>query len=229
MAEFNVGPGVAERMAALGDEAIANSTWLKIDDDLVIEKGQGSKGKYLAHNITPDASWMFVERIQQGEFQIVDRRHDLPKTASYSGRSLSGIKGITVHYTATDPSASIEAIAAGQLTRWADAQQTVRFPAIAYTIVVDAAGVVSLCHSLEIRPWHSGAVINGEHRNTTHMGICWIGNHTPNPAQLIGLKGAIDWVEGQLGRTLPVEGHRDAPYATACPGPTWPAWKAQIL
>ena len=111
----------------------------------------------------------------------------------------------------------------------ADAATGQKFPAIAYTLVVEGDGRIVLCHDLDVRCWHSGAVIGGVSRNVSHVGIVYSGDVEPGPAQLVGLREAIAWATSQLGRSLQVEGHRDAPYATACPGPTWPGWRAAIL
>lgn len=111
----------------------------------------------------------------------------------------------------------------------ADPSDGTKFWAIAYTIVITQDGSVNLCHDLGDRPWHSAAVVGGKGRNYTHVGICYTGNMEPNAAQLVGIRGAIQYVQDELGRALSVEGHRDAPYATACPGPKWPAWKAAVL
>lgn len=134
---------------------------------------------------------------------------------------------MTFHYTASPPGLSVATIAAAQLNRQADADGTL-FPAIAYTLVIPADGSVCLCHDLETRCWHSGAVINGVSRNRSHVGICYIGDVEPNEAQLAGLASAWRWVMGELGRDLPAEGHRDAPYPTSCPGPEWPHWLSAV-
>lgn len=104
------------------------------------------------------------------------------------------------------------------------------FPAIAYHLVIPATGYVALCHNLDVRCWHSGAIVEGVSRNLTHVGICYVGNQEPNLAQLAGIRAALRWVEENPGHPLEsIEGHRDAPYPTACPGPAWPRWRPEIL
>lgn len=142
----------------------------------------------------------------------------------YFTRDLDGIVGVTIHYTASSPYATPETIARHQVTQ----TTTDPFPAIAYTLIVDWRGTVHLCHDLETRCWHSGAVVDGVARNRSHVGICWIGSYHPAPQQLTGMRQAIQWCERKLKRRLDVEGHSDS-YATACPGPTWPDWKPDIL
>ena len=72
-------------------------------------------------------------------------------------------------------------------------------------------------------------MVNGVSRNASHVGICYAGNDQPNVRQMIGLQECIAAVEGVLGRTMEIEGHRDAPYKTQCPGDAWPAWKAGLI
>lgn len=150
-------------------------------------------------------------------------RGKLPTTGTYSSRPLSDIQGITVHYTAGYALNTVEEVARFQLTR--DAAPGLKFPAIAYTFMVTYDGQVSLCHDLDTKCWHSGAVISGVSRNTSHVGICWTGIDVPTPAQIQGIKQARDYVRQQLNNpSLPVEGHREAPYATACPGARYKEW-----
>ena len=158
---------------------------------------------------------------------MLDLRGQLPvrlDTPPYQKRPLDGIVGTTIHYTAGSPTASVEDVARYQVGP--NAQET--FSAIAYTIVVPSSGVPALCHSLDVRCWHSGARIGGVSRNVSHVGICWIGNDVPTAAQIEGLRRAVRWCSDQLGRELAVEGHREAPYATACPGIRFKEWIDQV-
>lgn len=155
---------------------------------------------------------------------FVDYRGQLPANGHYAERPIDRIIGATLHYTATPASLTVEQIAAGQLQRDA-APGGPKFPAIAYTLVVPEDGSVALCHDLGVRTWHSDA----SGRNDRYVGIAYIGNHEPNPAQLAGLRSALRWVETQLGRGLQViEGHKDG-RGTACPGPMWPGWREAVL
>jgi hypothetical protein len=168
---------------------------------------------------------------------IVDLRGRLPVHNDpdpgyrYEARPLDAITGITLHYTAGPAEQTAAAIAA-YLTSTAAAQQTGTgrpFPGMAYTILVTADGAANLCWDLDVRTWHSAARVNGLSRNLTNAGICYTGNQSPNPAQVQGLARAIAWVCSRLGRTLAIEGHRDAPYATQCPGPEWPVWRTAVM
>ena len=159
----------------------------------------------------------------------------LPANGVYDLRSIESIQGITIHWTASPVASGVAAvghIAREQLKRVADPNTGEKFRAIAYTLIVDGAGQLYLCHDLKVRTWHSGARVNGISRNVSHVGVCYIGDVEPNEAQLMGLKKAIEWVRDSIALDtawpLAIEGHRDAPYATACPGPTWPAWKSRL-
>jgi hypothetical protein len=149
----------------------------------------------------------------------------------YVERPLDAIVGVTLHYTAAPANQTARAIALYQTSREAIAQTTADqpFPAIAYTILITQDGDANLCHDLDRRTWHSGAVVNGLGRNLTHVGICYTGNVEPNAAQVDGFADAIDWCELQLmGHQLSIEGHKDPPYSTDCPGPRWPTWRPRV-
>jgi hypothetical protein len=153
-----------------------------------------------------------------------------PGATPYDTRPTAGIVGLTVHYTASAVAAGLSAVEA--VARYQsgllESKPKTPFPAIAYTMVVDGAGTVYLCHNPTTRVWHSGAVIGGVSRNISHASICWIGNTQPTAAQIVGLARGIVWQERSLGRHLPLEGHRDAPYSTSCPGPAWPGWRVAL-
>jgi hypothetical protein len=167
---------------------------------------------------------------------VVDMRGKLPTNgeASYSTRPLDGITGVTVHYTASPPTTSLYSIAAYQ-TSEAARQQTgngTPFPGLAYTYGVALDGNAQLAWDLETRVWHSAASVGGIARNRSNIGIVWIGDNAPTTKQVTGLAEAIVDSEKRLGRIFPdnkIEGHRDAPYPTTCPGPAWPSWRPQLL
>jgi N-acetyl-anhydromuramyl-L-alanine amidase AmpD len=157
----------------------------------------------------------------------IDLRGTLPTregAAPYYTRPLEGVVGLTIHYSASSPFASPAAIAAYQVGP--NAQEA--FPAIAYHLIIDHAGAAYLCHDLDVRCWHNGAVVGGVARNRSHVGICWIGNDSPTAEQIRGMGEAIAWCEAQLGRALEVEGHSDSD-STQCPGPTWPSWRDAVM
>ena len=103
----------------------------------------------------------------------------------------------------------------------------VPFPGLAYTLFVEENGRTVLAWDLETRVWHSAARVDGVARNRSHIGICYAGNRAPSDPQIKGIANAINWCERQLGHHLSIEGHKDV-YATTCPGPLWPTWKAAL-
>ena len=155
---------------------------------------------------------------------LVDARGKLPTRpgtdGQYPTRNLAAVDSVDIHYTASPVSGTVQAIAAYQVGP--SAQEA--FPAIAYHLIVDGAGVISWCHSLDRRVWHNG----GSGRNERAIGLCYIGNSEPTSAQKRALRDAIRWCQEQLGRQLVVAGHKDS-YQTLCPGPSWPGWRAEIL
>lgn len=165
------------------------------------------------------------------EWKPIDVRGKLPTSgeSDYGKRPLGTITGVTIHYTAGPTSQTVYAVAAYQTSEAARGQTGagVPFPGLAYTMFVEGDGKGYLAHDLGVRTWHSGAVISGQARNLTHVGICYAGNLAPTPAQKATMKECIAWVERTLGRTLTLEGHGDA-YSTSCPGPRWDEWKDEL-
>ena len=164
---------------------------------------------------------------------VVDLRGQLPTNseAQYVTRPLDAITGITLHYTEAPTSQTAADIAAYQTSEAARSQtgNNTPFPGIAYTFLIDATGAANLCYDLDVRTWHSAAVVNGLGRNLTNIGICYTGDQQPTDVQIHGLALAIRWCQGQLGgRQLAIEGHRDPPYPTQCPGPAWNEWLGAV-
>lgn len=153
-----------------------------------------------------------------------------PGAHAYYLRDVTAITGITLHYTAGSKDATPTDIARYQTSAAAAAQTGAGypFPGIAYTFYVDGAGRVYRCWDFEVRCWHSGAVVDGIARNASHIGICYAGDYEPNERQIAGMAAAITWCQRYFGRSLTVEGHKDAPYSTLCPGLNWPKWKSLV-
>lgn len=153
---------------------------------------------------------------------IVDLRGQLPANGDYERRSLAGITGAVVHYTASPAGGTVESIARYQTSAAAAGQTGTGnpFPAIAYHFVVKSDGLPHLAHDLDRRTWHAG------NANTTTIGIAYIGSGPPNEAQIRGIARAIVASEKALGRQLAVTGHKDW-MPTTCPG-DWPRWKGAL-
>lgn len=216
---FTVGPGIGERMAEMGDEAICDSVFVNLAGT-TIEIAQGEKAKYLAHNFA--GNWEFSVR-PTATPAVTDRRGQLPVRAGASGypaRPLAGVTTACIHYTAGPPERTVDNIARYQTT----VQTGDLFPALAYHMFIEKSGEVIWCHDFDRRTWGSGQP--GMNEKAVH--ICYSGNVAPNEAQLAGLKQARLFAESDLGHALMVVGHKDG-YATQCPGNTWSTWKAKIL
>lgn len=160
----------------------------------------------------------------------VDMKGKLPTNheSNYGTRDVSGITGVTLHYTAGPASQTVYQVAQYQTSEAARGQPgpPVPFPGLAYTFFVEQDGKTSMAWDLNVEVWHS----NGPGRNTHNVGICYAGDLGPNEAQLNGMAQAIGWCERTIGRKLGVEGHKDAGgSATECPGPQWPGWRADVM
>jgi hypothetical protein len=159
-----------------------------------------------------------------------DMRGKLPTNheGDYAARELSGISGVTLHYTAGPASQSAYQVAQYQTSEAARGQTgaNVPFPGLAYTFFVEQDGKVVMAWDLARAPWHS----NGPGRNTHYIGICYAGDVAPNDAQITGMAQAIGFAQRQLGKKLTIEGHKEAGGSnTECPGPQWPSWKQTVI
>lgn len=155
--------------------------------------------------------------------RVIDLRGQLPTrpgASPYPKRSLALVTDVDLHYTASASDVSVEAIARYQTGPGAQEP----FPAIAYHFMVDGHGRINRLHDLDVRVWHNG----GYRRNDIAVGICYIGNREPNPAQQRWLRETIRLCERELGRSLAVHGHKDSAQ-TICPGSMWPSWRAAVL
>jgi hypothetical protein len=159
--------------------------------------------------------------------------------ASYGTRPIGGIMGWTVHYTASPAGTSLWNIAAYQTSEAARGQtgNGTPFPGLAYTYGVPLSGTPVQAWPLETRVWHSAAHVNGIPRNASHIGVVFIGDGVPTPQQIRGIAEAILDSEKKLNAqgnavratSKTVEGHKDAPYPTSCPGSAWPTWKPALM
>jgi hypothetical protein len=231
--ELETAIGVLDQQVALQSKALRQIL------ELQLKGADGAAGTVVElEGGTTSVDVRLGQASQDDNWQPIDGRGTLPTVdqtrwpgLAYSPRPLDAITGITLHYTAGPSTGTAESTAAWQISDDAISHtgNDTPFPGLAYTLFVEASGDVILAHDLGVRVWHSAAVINGKGRNLTNVGICYAGDVEPNDAQRIGIRRAIKWVESQLGRALTVEGHRDAPYSTDCPGPKWPEWRADVV
>ncbi|WP_456275664.1 peptidoglycan recognition protein family protein [Bacillus sp. AK128] len=96
--------------------------------------------------------------------EIIDKRNSLPTHPSkrYRRRSLTAIKNIAIHHSATT-TGSAESFARYHVN-------TLEWPGIAYHYVVDKDGTISHCHDLEVVSYHVG------NSNYRAVGICMVGD-----------------------------------------------------
>lgn len=162
---------------------------------------------------------------------IVDKRGRLPMGTDYATirdqiyghRAVANVTMATLHYTDSPPVLSAEQVASAQLQRDA-APGGPKFPGLAYHYIVEQDGTPVWAWDIDIRVWHSAA----PGKNTQSVGVCYIGNVEPNPAQILGMAAALRHAEAALGRLITIGGHMDD-YATECPGPRWPDWKGNVI
>lgn len=124
---------------------------------------------------------------------------------TYATRSLSSIRQIVIHHSATT---------SGSAAAYAKYHVENRgWPGIGYHFVIDKDGTINLTNYLETISYH----VSGQ--NTRSIGICLTGNfdiQQPTTAQLNSVVRLIRFLSDQLGR-LPIKGHNDYA-AKSCPG-----------
>lgn len=140
--------------------------------------------------------------------KIINIVEQLPKhpTLSYDVRSLDQILRHVVHHSA-HPTWKVEDVANFHV-------QSNGWPGIGYHFFIDKFGRVYQTNNLETISYHV------KDENTGSIGYCLQGNleeTAPTNAQLDALVKTIQYVNVLLGKTLPIDGHRDH-RPTACPG-----------
>lgn len=225
--QLSVGAGVLEAMARRGDHPLRDSEFLTTATGSSYERGLGTLGYYHASNAA--GTWEvtlepFRWEVEGAGLAYIDRREALPTRDGqrpYPKRPTGSTPDLYVlHYTASPPETTVEAVAAFQT----GPNAPLDFPAIAYHLVVDDQGALSWCHSFDVRVWGSDGV--GVNERAVHA--CYTGNSEPSDLQLAGLRAGLLLAEREISRSLTVEGHKDRS-RTACPGPTWPAWRSALV
>lgn len=164
-----------------------------------------------------------VSTFRIGNLDVIDLRATLPHGAtSYEDRALGAIEQIVIHHSATPDDRSAEAIARYHV-------DTMEWPGIAYHFLVHQDGRIEYTQGVEVVSYGVAR------RNDNTLHICLVGNWTDNPpgdVQLNAARALVDNLDFALGRVYPVVGHGEiavAGYETACPGATWPTWKARLV
>lgn len=137
---------------------------------------------------------------------IVDVINDLARSGNYGQRSKSQIDKIIIHHSATE-TGNAEAFARYHVNSRG-------WPGIGYHFVVEQDGTIKQTNTLESVSYHTSG------QNTSGIGICLTGNF--DTQQLQGkqkdsLVKLIRFLRSDLGRKLPLYGHRDFA-SKSCPG-----------
>lgn len=151
---------------------------------------------------------------------FVDLRATLPRRGDYERRKLSDIQWIAIHHSAVDIDSTSLSIAEYHIS--------LGWPSCGYHMCVHWGGIVDWCNDLETVSYH----VSG--RNRECIGICIPGGWSrvqPPEQAVIAARNTVRWIRAQLGREVPVVGHREIALpgrGTSCPGDTWPLWKPRI-
>jgi hypothetical protein len=152
---------------------------------------------------------------------IVDQ---LPEhaTARYPSRSLSDIRLLVIHHSATPANTTPESIARYHVDHW-------QWPGIGYHFVIAANGTIYQTNELETISNHAAG------SNTAGVGMCFIGSFMDAPPPAVQIHAGatlIAWLLKELHLSLDaVKGHREL-MQTACPGDQWQSgaeWKKALL
>ncbi len=126
-----------------------------------------------------------------------------------------------VHHSAVDVDSTSQSIAEYHVG-------VLGWPGIGYHFVVHWGGIVDWVNDLEAMSYHVAG------RNAECIGICIPGNwmRVPPPeAAIVAARRTVDLVRMQLGRDVPVVGHRDITlpgHGSTCPGDTWQRWVPRV-
>lgn len=109
--------------------------------------------------------------------------------------------------------------------------RTQGWPGIGYHFLAHQDGRLEYVGDLATVRYHVG-LINGE-----SIGICLAGNFNrekPPQPQLMRVNMLVSGLWRELGRYVPVLGHRDVWQLTGygfteCPGDTWAEWRARVI
>ncbi len=161
-----------------------------------------------------------VSTYHLGNIDITDLRNALPRhaTARYDGRSLTAIKRIVIHHSASAASTTAEAMARYHVDHHG-------WPSIGYHFVVTSAGEIQYVNDHTLITYG----VSGQNDDTVH--ICLPGDFTnapPPEAQLAATRKFIDNYRLAMGQSYPVVAHREIG-DSSCPGDTWPSWRGRLV
>lgn len=234
---FDVGDGVKQRMAELGDKPSRNSIFTKsLDGKSQSEQGFGITHDYRAvGHLNTFSMWDWevhaykldiVPNNPPININLTDMRGKLPvRTGAepYRDRNVAAIDRFVVHHTAGSVSATATSVATYQT----GANAHLPFPAIAYHYIIERNARIVWCHDHKVRVWGSDGAKSDVNINDVAIHACYIGNNNPTEHQIISLHELRVYLEHQQGKALLVQGHRDNDN-TSCPGDSWITWKGRI-
>jgi len=156
------------------------------------------------------------------QYQVFDIVDELAHHQSYrySTRSLQGLEYHVVHHSATRSTITPYDIANYHVN-------TLEWPGIGYSFFISADGTVYQTNYLETMSY---GVFNQNRRSiSTCLGGYFTEGRQPTNAQLKSFNWLHNtWLPSQLGRSLPLHGHKEMPgQSTMCPGNSWD-WHAAV-
>jgi hypothetical protein len=157
-----------------------------------------------------------------GGLKVIDLRGKTTHTGEYPARPLAGIQQLVVHHSGVDVDSTAESMAQYHVN-------TEGWPGLAYAFVVHWDGTIEYTQDIG-KAGYTVALKNPE-----CLSICLPGNWSlrqPPEAQLAATKRLLAALRIELGRKLPIVGHKDVAafgWATECPGSTWAQYKEKIM
>jgi len=152
-------------------------------------------------------------------FNIVDELTHHP-TNQYSTRLLDGLEYHVVHHSASRSTVTPYDIANYHV-------YSLDWPGIGYSFFISADGTVFQTNHLETMSY--GVANQNRRCISTCLGGCFTEGRQPTNAQLKSFNWLHNtWLPSQLGRSLPLSGHKEMPgQSTMCPGDSWD-WHAAV-
>lgn len=145
----------------------------------------------------------------------------------YQPRSLDRVQRISIHHSVTREPQTVEDELALLLEIGRFHVDVREWPGYAYHLTVAPSGRVYYTGDL-----HTIRYVVGD-GNAENIAICLLGNftdHAPTDAAIEAARLTANEVRFELGRAVPILGHRETPGTepTACPGATYADWLPRI-
>ena len=155
-----------------------------------------------------------------------DLRGTLGGSEDYASRTLAQIERIIIHHVG--PPGGNRDYSAREIADYH--VKSLKWPGIGYHFLAHPDGRLDYVGDILTVRYHAGLL------NPSSVGVCLAGDFSveePTAAQLATVRALCSWLPVEIGRVLPVVGHRDVSHLTGygfteCPGDTWPQWKSQV-